>query len=154
MNCIMYNDRQGYLAHLHFVHGLIHLFFKQVCLDRQCLRVCSGDYRLGCLQPSGRRGGGEGGCACTHTGQDESTEQCAHKPKQEGTECGSEGLPLFTACVSCTARLIRGKTCKQYVLHVYASVCALCKCIRACALCIHTIACAACMHTIACAACI
>ena len=65
--------------------------------------------------------GGDGGCACTHTGQDESAEQCAHKPKQEGTECGSEGLPLFTACVSCTARLIRGKTCKQYVLHVYAS---------------------------------
>lgn len=34
-------NHAGYLAQLHFVHGLIHLLLEQVGFGRQCLSVCS-----------------------------------------------------------------------------------------------------------------
>lgn len=33
-------DRAGYLALLHFIHGLVHLLLEQVSFGRQCLSVC------------------------------------------------------------------------------------------------------------------
>lgn len=45
-------DCAGYLALLHFVHGLVHLLLEQVSFGRQCLSVCPWDYWLGRLQPS------------------------------------------------------------------------------------------------------